>query len=382
MAKSTGYNISGSSYVFILILFFKLACGSYVVAKKLYIDLMLKSGYNKLIRPVLNRTDKIDVKIGIKFSQLIDVDERLQYMTTNMWFKQEWTDPNLSWDPTNYENVTEIYVPAESIWHPDIVLYNNADGVYQLTMKTKAMLSWDGTVKWRPPASLKSSCRMDVRYFPFDEQKCVMRFGSWTYNIDEVALWHFNQSLVVKNRLALGMDMGTFYKSVEWDVMSVPASYSERKYTRDGDIYPIWTFEINLRRKYRFYVVNLVIPLVSHAVLTILVFYLPSDSREKISLCINILLSLTVYFLMLAEIIPPTSVVVPLLGEYLVFTLILVTMSVMITGITLNIHFRSSATHTMPIWIRKIFIYILPRILMMKRPKIENSHDLQLNTSS
>ena len=116
----------------------------------------------------------------------------------------------------------------------------------------------------------------------------------------------------------------------------------------------------------------------SHAFLTILVFYLPSDSREKISLCINILLSLTVYFLMLAEIIAPTSLVVPLLGEYLVFTLILVSLSVILTGVILNFHFRSQATHNMPDWVRKIFLYILPRLLMMKRPKIENSHDVEL----
>jgi hypothetical protein len=42
-----------------------------------------------------------------------------------------------------------------------------------------------------------------------------------------------------------------------------------------------------------------------------------------VSLSISILLSLTVFFLLLAEIIPPTSLVVPLLGKFVLFTMIL-----------------------------------------------------------
>jgi nicotinic acetylcholine receptor len=160
--------------------------------------------------------------------------------------------------------------------------------------------------------------------------------------------------------------------------MEVPARKRWIKYAGSEEDFVMWSFYITLKRKFLFYTVNLIVPLVSHAFITVLVFYLPADSREKIALCINILLSLTVFFLMLAEIIPPTSIVVPLLGKYLVFTLVLVATSVIITVITYNVHFRTAATHTMPDWVRKLFLYWMPRILMMRRPKIENSHDVEL----
>lgn len=100
------------------------------------------------------------------------------------------------------------------------------------------------------------------------------------------------------------------------------------------------TFKITMRRKTLFYTVNLIIPCVGITFLTVLVFYLPSDSGEKVTLCVSILLSLTVFFLLLAEIIPPTSLAVPLLGKYLLFTMILVTLSIWVTVCVLNVHFR------------------------------------------
>ena len=41
---------------------------------------------------------------------------------------------------------------------------------------------------WIPATIYKSSCTIDVNYFPFDEQRCVMSYGSWTYNGDEVKI--------------------------------------------------------------------------------------------------------------------------------------------------------------------------------------------------
>jgi len=47
---------------------------------------------------------------------------------------------------------------------------------------TKATVLWNGAVIWQPPAIYKSSCAIDVEYFPYDIQTCMLKVGSWTYD--------------------------------------------------------------------------------------------------------------------------------------------------------------------------------------------------------
>ncbi|CAF4779584.1 unnamed protein product [Rotaria sp. Silwood1] len=349
-------------------------------AKRLYEELIKVRSYNKLIRPIKNNSEKLTVYLGLRLTQLLDVDEKNQIMTSNVWLKQEWYDDKLRWDPSKYGGVDVLYIPSQQIWLPDIVLYNNADGNYEVTLMTKATVYYDGRVIWEPPAIYKSSCTINVEFFPFgtyylkDIQRCQMKFGSWTYNGEQVDLVHINQTngsttIYGNNSVQYAIDLTDFYRSVEWDIMEVPAQRNVRKYTCCPQTYTDITFFITIRRKTLFYTVNLIIPCVGISFLTVLTFYLPSDSGEKVALCISILLSLTVFFLLLAELIPPTSLVVPLIGKYLLFTMILVTLSIVVTVTVLNIHFRSPLTHQMPPWVRRVFLQVLPKLLWMRRPK-------------
>ncbi|ETN69160.1 Neurotransmitter-gated ion-channel transmembrane region [Necator americanus] len=68
---------------------------------------------------------------------------------------------------------------------------------------------------WVPPAIYKSSCIIDVEFFPFDEQVCTLVFGSWTYNENEIKL-DFDQ--------AEWVDLSEYAPSSIWDVMDAPAS--------------------------------------------------------------------------------------------------------------------------------------------------------------
>uniref|UniRef100_A0A667WW45 Cholinergic receptor, nicotinic, beta 5a n=1 Tax=Myripristis murdjan TaxID=586833 RepID=A0A667WW45_9TELE len=311
--------------------------------------------YNKLIRPAVNKSQQVTISIQVSLSQLISVNEREQIMTTNLWLFQEWNDYRLRWDPDKYEGIKKLRIPSKHIWLPDIVLYNNADGVYEVSFYCNAVVSNTGDIFWLPPAIYKSACAIEVKNFPFDQQNCTLKFRSWTYDHTEV-------DLILTSDFASRDD---FTPSGEWDIVSLPA----RKNEDPNDItYLDITYDFVIKRKPLFYTINLIIPCVLITSLAILVFYLPSDCGEKMTLCISVLLALTVFLLLISKIVPPTSLAVPLIGKYLMFTMVLVTFSIVTSVCVLNVHHRSPSTHHMPDWVKRLFLIRLPAFLLMRRP--------------
>ena len=165
------------------------------------------------------------------------------------------------------------------------------------------------------------------------------------------------------------MELQEYYANTEWDLMEVIGRRNSVKYPCCPENFLDVTFNVTIRRKTLFYTVNLMIPVVAINMLTYLAFYLPSDCGEKISLCITILLSLSMFQLLLLDIMPPTSIKIPLLGKYILFTTVVVSLSVLCSVVVLSVHFRSGATHEMPRVTRKLFLTLLPRLLFMQRPE-------------
>ena len=129
-------------------------------------------------------------------------------------------DYKLRWNFTEYDNITNIRVPSEDIWRPDIVLYNTAMGDFHVKQNTKAVVSYNGQVSWMPPAILKSSCSIDVTYFPFDAQNCTMKFGAWTHDQSRIDLKMVKQDA----------NQDEFWESGEWEILDAKGIKHERKY--------------------------------------------------------------------------------------------------------------------------------------------------------
>ncbi|XP_039095151.1 acetylcholine receptor subunit alpha [Hyaena hyaena] len=321
--------------------------------------------YNSVVRPVEDHRQAVEVTVGLQLIQLINVDEVNQIVTTNVRLKQQWVDYNLKWNPEDYGGVKKIHIPSEKIWRPDLVLYNNADGDFAIVKFTKVLLDYTGHITWTPPAIFKSYCEIIVTHFPFDEQNCSMKLGTWTYDGSVVAI----------NPESDQPDLSNFMESGEWVIKESRGwkhwvSYACCPSTPYLDI----TYHFVMQRLPLYFIVNVIIPCLLFSFLTGLVFYLPTDSGEKMTLSISVLLSLTVFLLVIVELIPSTSSAVPLIGKYMLFTMVFVIASIIITVIVINTHHRSPSTHVMPDWVRKVFIDTIPNIMFfstMKRPSRE-----------
>uniref|UniRef100_A0A182MZV9 Neurotransmitter-gated ion-channel ligand-binding domain-containing protein n=1 Tax=Anopheles dirus TaxID=7168 RepID=A0A182MZV9_9DIPT len=309
---------------------------------------------------------------------------------------------NVRWNSSEYGGVRDLRIPPHRLWKPDVLMYNSADEGFDGTYPTNVVVRNNGSCLYVPPGIFKSTCKIDITWFPFDDQRCEMKFGSWTYDGFQVGCL-LAVSAVLQNRggqadqtrsnftcclpscdvrlrasraanngpdrlsfqldLQLqdesGGDISSFITNGEWELLGVPGKRNEIYYNCCPEPYIDITFAILIRRKTLYYFFNLIVPCVLIASMALLGFTLPPDSGEKLSL---------VFLNMVAETMPATSDAVPLLGTYFNCIMFMVASSVVSTILILNYHHRNSDTHEMSEWIRVVFLIWLPFILRMSRP--------------
>ena len=73
------------------------------------------------------------------------------------------------------------------------------------------LVTHNGSVLWPVPVKLLSSCKVDITYFPFDDQMCELRFGSWIYSADWVDFDGTVESF----------DLSNYIDNSEWKLLAV-----------------------------------------------------------------------------------------------------------------------------------------------------------------
>lgn len=275
------------------------------VEKNLTISILNKYKQHGIIgRPVNSNNEIMTVQYGLQLIQILDLDENKQILRTNCWTMYRWSDTLLTWNPSDHGGVTEIRIFPDQIWTPDIKLYNFADVRLKEARIARVVVKHTGRTLWVPQAIFKSTCDVEITYFPFDIQVCVLEFGSWAYDINQMKIgWWVPDG---SNESTPYIDFNDYLKSNEWrtegeedrdlkrdgndkkQIKSVMITRMRNFVNSKGEIivknYPVLCYIVKLRRNSSFYVSILVIPCILLSSLTVVVFWLPPESPAKMML--------------------------------------------------------------------------------------------------
>ncbi|XP_028411230.1 neuronal acetylcholine receptor subunit alpha-3-like [Dendronephthya gigantea] len=315
------------------------------------------------VRPVERSDQPIIVMFDLAYSQLINLDGKNQILTSNVWVRQQWINSKTTWNASDYGGVESIMMSPDYFWKPDIVLYNTIEGGGEMyNFDTKIVFYHDGRIQWNAPAQIKTICTIDITYFPFDEQKCKITFGSWSY---------------MENALDMRLrsdrdhaDLDRYTASGEWKLVSLNARRDAVKYTCCKYRFVTITYTVHIQRRVLFYMNNIIVPCIILNILTLLAFLLPHDSGERISLVITVLLGLTVYMLIFTENIPNSSVVPPMIGKFSMACFVEISACLLVTTFTSRCYFHG-IDKKMPAWFHYLIFNIMAPAFLINIPKSE-----------
>ncbi|KAF7630819.1 hypothetical protein Mgra_00008919 [Meloidogyne graminicola] len=212
--------------------------------------------YRKGTRPVTHPSKIIAVSMSVFLYQIIKLDAVKNTISLSGSFELYWQDEFLQWEPDTYEGATEIFLASTDIWIPEFSLYYsvNFNDAVKLQSNNDVRVNYTGHVRYWIPFSTESLCSMDVKFFPFDIQRCTLLLGSWAHSNDSI-----KYSLYSKN-----LSLIDFYDNQEWQL-----DLKESHITSDGFLYDyldpplFWemiVIDLVVSRQRFYYVFNLVIP--------------------------------------------------------------------------------------------------------------------------
>ena len=164
-----------------------------------------------------------------------------------------------------------------------------------------ALVQASGLVGWGVASSFLTSCNVDVYYLPFDQQDCHILVTNWF-------TFGNNTNFTSKKET---IQTGNLIQSKEWNVISSSVMTFE-------SIKPsvsIVRFTLTLRRKSSYYVYTMILPVILLSFIGLMVFLLPPESGEKISLSVACMMAFFIMQLSISEHMPTGWEVMPIISK-------------------------------------------------------------------
>jgi nicotinic acetylcholine receptor len=319
----------------------------------------LLKNYDKIVHPVRDPQSSINVSLGLAYLHL-NLDEWSSVLEVDAWLRQRWVDQFLTWDPRDYENLTMIHFALDEVWRPDIKLYNSADSgrIHVFGDEhTQFIVEHTGKVIWVPSAKFRAFCKIELRNWPFETQKCKLKFGSWTTHGAQVGLDLLGNNTEIE-------EFNFYTRNKEWIVTESKAEHNEVKYPCCDEFYPDITFHFTFHRRSPFYRCGIIMPCLVTMLLVLSSFLLPPNAGEKILVNCTCLIVCVLYLLYFLNSLPALSDQIPLIvlfySNILALVGIAIVLNICCPGITREKRYTSP-----PKFLRNIFSGALGKFLCL-----------------
>ncbi|WKY04444.1 hypothetical protein Q1695_005442 [Nippostrongylus brasiliensis] len=344
--------------------------GEFLPHIRLAKDLMDKRRYDSRVRPIMNHSVPTTVSFSMSLYQILAINEKHQSVDLNVWVIQKWKDDFLGWNPYLYGMINTTILPFEAIWLPDTYLYNsvvmNREETERYINVVVTTNFWKGErgaeIKFMYPALYRTSCVLDIRFFPYDQQECKLTISSWTSSKSDI---DYEAEFTDVN-------LDNFIPNEEWVVVSFKMNRVEEKFVCCPEPWVLLEAVLVVRRKPLYYIVNLVIPTSVITMVAVTGFFTAastsSERREKLSLGIDSLLAMSILMMMVSEQMPTTSDYVPLFGLFYLTIIIVIFVGTLFTAIILNVHLQKIYSRPVSPLISYFFFNKVASWLRMRPP--------------
>ena len=154
-----------------------------------YILNSFQIGYDRRVRP---NYGGIPVTVGVSLYILSigDLSEKDMDFTFDMYFRQFWSDPRLSFDRHEF-GIEKLVVGSEYIkliWVPDTFFVNEKIALFhEATTENQFLrIMHTGEVLRSMRLTIKATCPMNLAHFPFDTQMCTVEIESFGYTMSDL----------------------------------------------------------------------------------------------------------------------------------------------------------------------------------------------------
>ena len=257
-----------------------------------FIRQVLLKGYDPLARPVLNSSRPLYLSVSLGISSFIALDMKQQTLVSFGWLTVNWHDRLLSWDVGEHPYKL-LFLSSSMLWRPDLVVLNTVTRLDQLAdQKIKLTVRNDGKITWYPGGLFQTFCSIDISHYPLDTQTCSI----------DIISWSGDRSVIDATLNDPVFDVTNTRAHPEWTLVRTEAVYELRT---SG--YWVVKFKFTLKRKVLFYVVNIILPIVLLSLMNCLVFLLPVESGEKMTVSVTVFLSFAVFMSLIKDSLPQNS---------------------------------------------------------------------------